>query len=53
MPGEEDLLEEFIAKELSHTPEQEVIAHFVRHVFAKMKLAGEARLVAQDRERHQ
>ena len=42
MPGEEDLLEEFIAKELSHTPEQEAIAHFVRQVFARMKLAGEA-----------
>jgi hypothetical protein len=42
MPGEEDLLEEFIAKELSNTPEQEAIAHFVRQVFAKMKLAGEA-----------
>src|SRR5215510_10697103 len=42
MPGEEDLLEEFITRELSHTPEQEAIAHFVRHVFAKMKLAGEA-----------
>ena len=42
MPGEEDLLEEFIAKELSSTPEQEAIAHFVRQVFAKMKLAGEA-----------
>jgi hypothetical protein len=42
MPGEEDLLEEFIARELNHTPEQEAIAHFVRHVFARMKLAGEA-----------
>jgi hypothetical protein len=42
MPGEEDFLEEFIAKELSHTPEQEAIAHFVRQVFARMKLAGEA-----------
>ncbi len=42
MPGEEDLLDGFIVKELSHIPEQEAIAHFVRQVFAKMKLAGEA-----------
>jgi hypothetical protein len=42
MPGEEDLLEEFITKELSNTPEQEAIAHFVRQVFTQMKLAGEA-----------
>ena len=42
MPGEEDLLEEFIATELSGTPEKAAIAHFVRQVFDKMKLAGEA-----------
>ena len=42
MPGEEDLLEEFIATALSGTPEKAAIAHFVRQVFDKMKLAGEA-----------
>jgi predicted nucleotidyltransferase len=34
MPGEEDFLEEFIAKELSHTPEQEAIVHRILSVGA-------------------
>ena len=41
MPGEEDLLEEFIA-ELSPHPLGGLIGELVRNVFARMKLAGEA-----------
>ena len=41
MPGEDDLLEEFIA-ELSPHPLGELIGELVRNVFARMKLAGEA-----------
>ena len=41
MPGEDDLLEEFIA-ELSPHPLGGLIGELVRNVFARMKLAGEA-----------
>jgi hypothetical protein len=41
MPGEEDLLEEFIA-ELAPHPLGGLIGELVRNVFARMKLAGEA-----------
>jgi len=41
MPGEEDLLEEFIS-ELSPHPLGNLIGELVRKVFARMKLAGEA-----------
>jgi hypothetical protein len=40
MPGEEDLLEEFIS-ELNPHPLGELIGHLVRNVFGRMKLAGE------------
>ncbi|MGH9822591.1 MAG: DNA methyltransferase, partial [Blastocatellia bacterium] len=40
MPGEEDLLEEFIA-ELTPHPLGGLIGELVRNVFARMKLAGE------------
>jgi hypothetical protein len=42
MPGETDLLEQFIENHLSQTSEQETIASIVRRVFEAMKLAGEA-----------
>jgi len=42
MPGEADLLEQFIADHLSQTSEQRTIASIVRRVFDAMKLAGEA-----------
>lgn len=42
MPGEEELLEEFIEKYLSSTPEQQLTGQLVRRVFEAMKLAGEA-----------
>jgi Eco57I restriction-modification methylase len=41
MPGENDLLEEFIA-ELSPHPLGKLIGELVRNVFERMKLAGEA-----------
>jgi SAM-dependent methyltransferase len=40
MPGEDDLLEEFI-RELHPHPLGELIGQLVRNVFARMKLAGE------------
>lgn len=42
MPGESDLLEQFIIDHLSQTSEQHTIASIVRRVFDAMKLAGEA-----------
>ena len=42
MPGEQGLLDEFIAAQLSDTPEQRLIAQLVRRVFAAMTLAGDA-----------
>lgn len=42
MPGESDLLEQFIAGHLSQTSEQQTIASIVRRIFDAMKLAGEA-----------
>jgi hypothetical protein len=42
MPGEQELLEEFIQKYLSDTPEQQLIGQLVQRVFEAMKLAGEA-----------
>ncbi len=42
MPGESDLLEQFISDHLSQTSEQQTIASIVRRVFDAMKLAGEA-----------
>jgi hypothetical protein len=42
MPGERDLLEEFIEKQLSSTAELRLIGQLVRRVFEAMKLAGEA-----------
>jgi hypothetical protein len=42
MPGESDLLEQFISDHLSQTSEQQTIASIVRQVFIAMKLAGEA-----------
>jgi hypothetical protein len=42
MPGEEALLEEFIRKHLSTTPEHRVLGHLFQEVVEAMKLAGEA-----------
>lgn len=42
MPGEEALLNEFIARHLAATPELRLVAELVRRVFRAMKLAGEA-----------
>ena len=42
MPGEQDLLEEFIKTRLSSTAEDHLVAQLVRRVFDAMKLAGEA-----------
>ncbi|MBS1808656.1 MAG: BREX-1 system adenine-specific DNA-methyltransferase PglX [Acidobacteria bacterium] len=42
MPGEEALLNEFIERHLSATPELRLVAQLVRRVFRAMKLAGEA-----------
>ena len=42
MPGEADLLEEFITKHLSDSPEKRLLAEIVRRIFDSMKLAGEA-----------
>jgi hypothetical protein len=42
MPGEEDLLEEFITEELKPNVLGELMGNLVRNVFARMKLAGEA-----------
>lgn len=42
MPGEESLLNEFIERHLSATPELRLVAELVRRVFRAMKLAGEA-----------
>lgn len=42
MPGEESLLNEFIERHLSATPELRLVAQLVRRVFRAMKLAGEA-----------
>lgn len=47
MPGEQELLDEFIAAQLSDTPEQRLIAQLVRRVFEAMKLAGEAGTLLQ------
>ena len=46
MPGEEDLLEEFIS-ELNPHPLGELIGHLVRNVFGRMKLAGETGALLQ------
>ena len=42
MPGEADLLEEFITKHFSDTPEKRLLGEFVRRIFDSMRLAGEA-----------
>lgn len=42
MPGEKELLEEFIAEELKPHPLGELMGELVRNVFERMKLAGEA-----------
>jgi hypothetical protein len=42
MPGDEDLLEEFIARQLSGNAEDAVVAWMLRQVFDAMALAGEA-----------
>lgn len=42
MPGEADLLEEFITKHFSETPEKRLLGEFVRRIFDSMRLAGEA-----------
>lgn len=42
MPGEEALLNEFLAQHLSDTPEQRLVGQLVCRVFESMKLAGEA-----------
>lgn len=42
MPGEAELLEEFIAEELRPHPLGELMGELVRNVFERMKLAGEA-----------
>ncbi len=42
MPGEEALLNEFIERHLSATPELRLVAQLMRRVFKAMKLAGEA-----------
>jgi hypothetical protein len=42
MPGEESLLQEFLDKQLSATPEDRVLGQLVRRVFEAMKLVGEA-----------
>lgn len=42
MPGEADLLKEFIGKHFSETSEKRLLGEFVRRIFDSMKLAGEA-----------
>jgi hypothetical protein len=42
MPGEAELLNEFIENHLSDTPEHRLVGQLVRRVFEEMKLAGEA-----------
>jgi len=42
MPGDKDLLEEFIARHLSGNAEDKVVAWMLRKVFDAMALAGEA-----------
>jgi hypothetical protein len=42
MPGEGAYLDEFIAAQLSATPEDRLLGQLVRRVFAAMRLAGEA-----------
>jgi hypothetical protein len=41
MPGERELLEEFITQHISATPELRLVGELLRHVFDAMKLAGE------------
>ncbi len=42
MPGDVALLDEFIARHLSRTPEDKLLGQLLRRVFEAMKLAGEA-----------
>ncbi len=42
MPGEADLLEEFVTKHFSEKPEKRLLGEFVRRIFDSMRLAGEA-----------
>ncbi len=42
MPGDKELLEEFIARQLSANAEDGVVAWMLRQVFDAMALAGEA-----------
>jgi len=42
MPGEKSLLQEFLDKQLSATPEDRVLGGLLRQVFQGMRLAGEA-----------
>lgn len=42
MPGDVTLLDEFIARHLSRTPEEKLLGQLLRRVFEAMKLAGEA-----------
>lgn len=42
MPGEQGMLDEFIARHLDGTPEDRATGALLRNVFERMKLAGEA-----------
>ena len=42
MPGEEELLDDFVSEHLSTTPEQRLLGQLFRGVVEAMKLAGEA-----------
>ncbi len=42
MPGEVEILEDFLREHLSATPEKRLIGEFVRSIFDSMRLAGEA-----------
>lgn len=42
MPGEANLLEEFITKHFGDTPEKRLLGEFVRRIFDSMRLSGEA-----------
>ena len=50
MPGEQQMLDEFVAKHLSQTPEDQATGALVRKVFERMKLAGEAGSLLQIEE---
>jgi hypothetical protein len=50
MPGDTDLLAEFIARHLSGNPEDKVVAWMLRKVFNAMTLAGEAGMLLKIEE---